>query len=45
MKLNTIVEQVTQRIRERSAVTRQAYLERVDIAANRPRGADRLGCA
>ena len=45
MKLNTIVEQVTQRIRERSAVTRQAYLARVDIAANRPRGADRLGCA
>jgi phosphogluconate dehydratase len=45
MKLNTIVEQVTQRIRERSAVTRQAYLQRVDIAANRPRGADRLGCA
>ncbi|MEQ1535631.1 MAG: phosphogluconate dehydratase [Burkholderiaceae bacterium] len=45
MKLNTIVEQVTQRIRERSAVTRQAYLERVGIAANRPRGADRLGCA
>ncbi len=45
MKLNTIVEQVTQRIRERSAVTRQAYLKRVDIAANRPRGADRLGCA
>ncbi len=45
MKLNNIVEQVTQRIRERSAVTRQAYLERVDLAANRPRGADRLGCA
>jgi phosphogluconate dehydratase len=45
MKLNTIVEQVTQRIRERSAVTRQAYLQCVDIAANRPRGADRLGCA
>jgi phosphogluconate dehydratase len=45
MKLNTIVEQVTQRIRERSHVTRQAYLQRVDIAANRPRGADRLGCA
>jgi phosphogluconate dehydratase len=45
MKLNNIVEQVTQRIRERSAVTRQAYLKRVDIATNRPRGADRLGCA
>ena len=45
MKLNTTVEQVTQRITERSAVTRQAYLKRVEIAANRPRGADRLGCA
>jgi phosphogluconate dehydratase len=45
MKLNNIVEQVTRRIRERSTVARQAYLKRVDIAANRPRGADRLGCA
>ena len=45
MKLNTVVEQVTQRITERSVVTRQAYLKRVEIAANRPRGADRLGCA
>ena len=45
MKLNTVVEQVTHRITERSVVTRQAYLKRVEIAANRPRGADRLGCA
>ena len=45
MKLNATVDKVTQRIRERSAVTRQAYLERLNIAANRPRGADRLGCA
>ena len=45
MKLNATVEQVTQRIRQRSAVTRQAYLARLNIAANRPRGADRLGCA
>ena len=45
MKLNTVVEQVTQRITERSVVNRQAYLKRVEIAANRPRGADRLGCA
>jgi phosphogluconate dehydratase len=45
MKLNPIVEQVTQRIRERSTFARQAYLKRLDIAANRPRGADRLGCA
>ena len=45
MKLNTTVEQVTQRIRERSKPARDAYLQRLDIAANRPRGADRLGCA
>jgi phosphogluconate dehydratase len=45
MKLNATVDKVTQRIRERSAVTRQAYLARLNIAANRPRGADRLGCA
>jgi phosphogluconate dehydratase len=45
MKLNYIVEQVTQRIRERSKQARDAYLQRLDIAAMRPRGADRLGCA
>ncbi len=45
MKLNATVDKVTQRIRARSAVARQAYLERLNIAANRPRGADRLGCA
>ena len=45
MKLNVTVDKITQRIRERSAVTRQAYLTRLNIAANRPRGADRLGCA
>ena len=45
MKLNNIVEQVTQRIKERSVVARQAYLQRLDIAVNRPRAADRLGCA
>ncbi|MDO8767738.1 MAG: phosphogluconate dehydratase [Burkholderiaceae bacterium] len=45
MKLNPIIDKVTQRIRERSLVTRQAYLQRLDIAAQRPRGADRLGCA
>jgi phosphogluconate dehydratase len=37
--------EVTQRIRERSAATRAAYLARVDAAINRPRGADRMGCA
>ncbi len=45
MKLNHIVDTVTQRIRERSLVTRQAYLQRIDTMMQRPRGADRLGCA
>ena len=39
------VVEVTQRIRERSAATRAAYLARVDAAVNRPRGSDRMGCA
>jgi len=39
------VVEVTERIRERSATTRSAYLARVDAAANRPRGSDRMGCA
>ena len=39
------VVEVTQRIRERSAVTRSAYLARVDAMIARPRGADRMGCA
>jgi phosphogluconate dehydratase len=37
--------EVTQRIRERSAATRSAYLARVEVAVDRPRGADRMGCA
>ena len=37
--------EVTQRIRERSAATRAAYLARVDATIHRARGADRLGCA
>jgi phosphogluconate dehydratase len=37
--------EVTARIRERSSATRRAYLARVDAAANRPRGRDRMGCA
>jgi len=36
---------VTQRIRERSATLRAAYLQRVQAAIDRPRGADRMGCA
>ena len=39
------LEEVTQRIRERSAATRAAYLKRVDAAIDRPRGSDRMGCA
>ncbi|MBS0445929.1 MAG: phosphogluconate dehydratase [Proteobacteria bacterium] len=37
--------EVTQRIRARSAATRSAYLSRVDALIDRPRGADRMGCA
>ena len=37
--------EVTQRIQERSAPTRKAYLQRVEHAIHAPRGADRLGCA
>ncbi len=39
------VVEVTQRIRVRSVPTRSAYLARVDALIDRPRGADRLGCA
>jgi phosphogluconate dehydratase len=39
------VLEVTQRIRERSAALRAAYLARVESAIARPRGADRMGCA
>ncbi len=45
MKLHPQVSQVTQRIRERSAPTRSAYLAQIQAAANRDRGADRMGCA
>ncbi|MEI8030764.1 MAG: dihydroxy-acid dehydratase, partial [Comamonadaceae bacterium] len=45
MKLHLTVEAVTQRIRERSRVTRSAYLERLSRAADRKPGAERLGCA
>ena len=43
--MKTAVVEVTQRIRERSAATRTAYLARVDADANRPRGSERMGCA
>ncbi|NOT14790.1 MAG: phosphogluconate dehydratase [Methylotenera sp.] len=37
--------EVTERIIEVSRPTRTAYLQRLEEIANRPRGADRLGCA
>ena len=45
MQVHSTVEAVTARIRERSRVTRSAYLERVTLAAQRKPGAERLGCA
>jgi phosphogluconate dehydratase len=45
MKLHTVVARVTDRIRERSAASRSAYLKQVEAAAGRDRGSDRLGCA
>jgi phosphogluconate dehydratase len=45
MKLHLTVKAVTQRIQERSRVTRSAYLERLGLAADRKPGAERLGCA
>ena len=43
--MHPTVAHVTERIRERSAAHRQAYLARVDATIDRPRGADRMGCA
>jgi phosphogluconate dehydratase len=43
--LHPVVQAVTRRIAERSAITRSAYLAQLDAAANRPPGAQRLGCA
>jgi phosphogluconate dehydratase len=45
MKLHATVDAVTQRIRERSAASRAAYLQRLDATAHRPPGAERMGCA
>jgi len=39
------VVEVTERIRARSAATRSAYLARVEATIDRPRGAERMGCA
>ncbi|HWI83295.1 phosphogluconate dehydratase [Ramlibacter sp.] len=45
MNLHPVVARVTDRIRERSAAGRGEYLRRIDQAAARERGADRMGCA
>lgn len=43
--LHPVIDAVTRRIQERSALTRGAYLAQLEAAANRKPGADRLGCA
>jgi phosphogluconate dehydratase len=43
--LHPRVAAVTQRIRERSAPLRSAYLARLEAMSKRPRGSDRMGCA
>jgi phosphogluconate dehydratase len=45
MKLHPVIASVTERIRERSAPRRAAYLRQVEQAVARDRGADRMGCA
>ena len=43
--LKPALVEITERIRERSAATRGAYLARLDRLAARPRGSDRMGCS
>jgi phosphogluconate dehydratase len=43
--MKSAVLEVTQRITERSAATRAAYLGRIERLLQRPRGPDRMGCA
>jgi phosphogluconate dehydratase len=45
MKLHPTVAAVTERIRKRSEPERTAYLKRIEEAAARGRGDDRMGCA
>jgi phosphogluconate dehydratase len=45
MNIHPVVAQVTQRITQRSAATRAAYLLQIEAASRRDRGADRMGCA
>ena len=43
--MKTRIAEITERIRERSAATRRDYLARIDTLAQRPPGAERMGCA
>jgi phosphogluconate dehydratase len=43
--MKTAILDITDRIRERSAASRGAYLAQIRRLAGRPRGSDRLGCA
>ena len=43
--LSPTLLRVTERIRQRSRATREAYLARIERLHKRPRGSDRLGCA
>lgn len=43
--MKAAILEITERIRERSAPARGAYLARIDKLAARPRGSDRMGCA
>ena len=45
MQLHPALAAVTDRIRRRSQASRGAYLDLIERAASRDRGADRLGCA
>jgi phosphogluconate dehydratase len=45
MTLHTTVADVTEHIRERSRVSRSAYLKRLDGAATRAVNAERMGCS
>lgn len=44
MSLHPVVAQVTEKIRERSRATRNAYLQRLDATATRAISVDRMGC-
>ena len=45
MSTHPTIRDVTHRIRQRSLTLRSAYLQRVMLASQRDRGADRMGCA